>query len=204
MRGAVPLVILLALGVAAPVGAQEPGNRWELRLDASRDAFSGGSTDTTTIPGTEVEVAPAPRMALEVGVSRELGVWRLGLGVGYASGGLRAKAPALILDDRTAEVTRYRAALLVSRQLIWRGAASLHLLAGPAVDQWSAAGIGDRTTLSCRLGLSARLWLGGLALENTITIGVGESPFQKDALPREARPRALRTLSFGAGLRLPL
>jgi hypothetical protein len=196
--------MLLAHGVSAPLNAQAPGSLWDLRLDVSRDVFSGGSRDTTTIPGTEVEVTPAPRIALEVGVGRRIGPWRISLGAGYASGGLRAKTPALILEDRTGAVRRYRAALLMSRRLIGRGPASLLLLAGPAVDHWSAASIGDRTTLSCRVGLSARISLGGVAFENGVTFGLGESPFRRRDLPVEAGSRSLRTWSFGGGLRLPL
>ena len=198
------LFSLLALSVTAPLAAQEPESRWELRLDVSRDAFSGGSGDTTAIPGTEVEVTPAPRLAFEAGVSRGLGAWRISLTGGYAAGGLRAKSPALIVDDRTGDVKRYRAALLVSRRLIGRAGASLLLLAGPGVDHWSTSGIGDRTTLSCRVGLSTRIPLGGFTLENTLAFGLGGSPFRRRDLPVEASIRTLHTWSFGGGLRLPL
>lgn len=204
MRGTALCLILLAPSIPARVAAQEPERRWALRLDVSRDAFSGGSIDTTAIPGTEVEVTPAPRLAFEAGVSRGLGVWRISLTGGYAAGGLRAKSPALIVDDRTGDVTRYRAALLLSRRLIRRGAGSLLLLAGPAVDHWSISGIGNRTTLSGRVGLSTCVSLGGLALDNTVAFGMGGSPFRRRDLPVEAGIRSLRTWSFGAGIRLPL
>ncbi len=204
MRTTALCIMLLAQSIPARVAAQEPERRWALRLDVSRDAFSGGSIDTTAIPGTQVEVTPAPRLAFDAGVSRGLGAWRISLTGGYAAGGLRARSPALIVDDRTGGVTRYRAALLVSRRLIRRGAGSLLLLAGPAVDHWSISGIGDRTTLSGRMGLSTCVSLGGVAVENTVTFGVGGSPFRKRDLPVEADTRSLRTWSLGTGIRLAL
>lgn len=204
MRRAALCILLLAYGLVARAGAQERGHRWELRLDIGRDAFTGGSRDTTTLPGNEVEVTPAPRIAFEAGISRASGAWSIGLAGGYASGGLRAKAPALIIDDRTGDVRRYRAALLVSRRLIRRGDASLLVLAGPAVDHWSTPGISQRTTLSGRLGLSVRIALGGVAFENSVTLGLGQSPFRQRDLPDEADTRSLYTWSFGTGLRLPL
>jgi hypothetical protein len=203
MRSLALFLFLTAISASLLV-AQEREHRWALGFGLTRDAFAGGSSDTTTIPGTSVEVTPAPRLAFEGRVTRRLGAWEIGVALGYSAGGLRAKTDELLLDDRTGDVKRYRAGLLVSRRLARLGTASLRLAAGPALDHWSTPGVGDRTGVSARVGLSLRIPIGALALENAASFGLGSSPFQRRNLPPEARTRSLRTWSIGGGLVLAL
>ena len=204
MRRQVLLLLLVSTAASAGLPAQQRMARWNLTLGISRDAFTGASSDTTTLPGTTVEVAPAPRLALEAGVRRRSGAWEIGVGIGYAAGALRARTEELLLDDRTGDVVRYRAALLVGRTLTPLGAATLVAIAGPALDHWEAGGIGNRTTVSGRAGLALRLPLGGLDFENTLTFGIGQSPFRQRTLPPEAKVHSLRTWSVGVGFGLGL
>jgi hypothetical protein len=190
--------------LAGPAAAQAHPEGWILRLEITRDAFAGASRDTSTIPGTEVEVAPAPRLALEGGLTRQLGAWEIGFGAGYASGSLRATTDDLILDDRTGDVRRFRAALQVGRRVASFGSATLHLVGGPSVDHWKVPGIGDRTTVAGRAGLTLRIPLGGIRFENSVRFGLGGSPFKSSDLPPEARVRTLRTWSVGAGVAVPV
>ena len=201
MRKQTLLLVLLLVSAADPswLPAQQRTGRWTVTLGIARDAFTGASSDTTTIPGATVEVAPAPRLAVEAGVRRRAGAWELGLMIGYAAGALRARTEELLLDDRTGDVVRYRAALLVGRTLTPLGVATLVAIAGPALDHWEAGGIGSRTTVSGRAGLALRLSLGGLDFENTLTFGIGQSPFRQRTLPPEAKVHSLRTWSFGVG-----
>jgi len=197
----------LALMVAITPGtlaAQERPARWTLHVDITRDAFTGASRDTSTLPGTEVEVVPAPRLAFEAGLNRQLGAWEIGFGAGYASGGLRASTDDLIFDDRTGDVRRFRAALHLGRRIARLGDATLHVGGGPSVDHWKVPGIGDRTTVAGRAGLALRIPLGGLLFENSVRFGLGGSPFKSSDLPPEARVRALRTWSIGAGVVVPV
>jgi hypothetical protein len=196
------LTLCLAAG-AAPLAAQERPARWMLHLGVSRDAFTGASTDTS-IPGTEVEVVPAPRLAVQAGLRRRLGNWEVGLAVGFAVGALRALTNEVILDDRTSNVNRYRVALQLGRRLTNLGAASLHIIGGPSVDHWDVVDVGERTTIAGQAGLALRIPLGGLQFENAVRFGLGGSPFKAGDLPAAARPRTLRTWSVGVGVGVPL
>jgi hypothetical protein len=197
-------ILLFPLTLQAGALPAQAGSRWTIGLGITWDAFSGASSDTTSLSGTEVEVVPAPRLALEAGLSRAIGKWEIRLAGGYAAGALRARTDALILDDRTGNVRRYRLALHVGRRMASLGAATLHVTAGPSLDHWTATGIGNRTTLGGRLGLVLRVPLGGVTLENTVRFGLSGSPFRQRDLPPEANLKSLRSWSVGAGLVVPL
>lgn len=198
------LVSGLLLATTALAG-QAPDRHWQLQFGAALETFAGASADTSTIAGTEVEVRPASRVAIAVGLQRRWGAWETGIELAYGSGALRAATDELQLDDRTADVTRYRAALLLGRRLARLGGATLTLFGGPAVDHWELGGFGGRTTLAVQGGLALRFPLGArVAVENRVTAGLGGSPFRRATLPPEAEIRSLRTLGVGAGLRIGL
>lgn len=194
---------LLALW-ALPLSAQAADRGWGLHLGIARDAFTGGSSDTSTIAGTEVEVTPAPRIAIATGLTRQAGAWEFGLELGYSSGGLRASTDAIRIDDRSNDVTRYRAALTVGRRLARSGPVSLFLLASPGLDHWDTEGISTRTTVALRGGLVLRIPFGRVDFENRLLAGIGGSPFRREDIPPEGKVESLRTLSLGAALRLRL
>lgn len=197
---------LLLLSLAAlPLGAQVPaaGSRWTLRLAVSRDAFTGASADTSTLSGTRVEVVPTPRLAVEVGIGRRVGPWEVGISGGYAGGGLRAATDALFLDERTGGVDRYRASLMIRRELARLQAAALLVGAGGLLDHWRVSELGDHTTLGLRGGVILAIPLSGsLALENTALVAVGGGPFRKADLPPDAEIKTMWTWSLGVALRL--
>jgi len=196
--------MLLALA-PAPLPAQEEstGSRWVLRLGLSRDAFTGASQDTTTFPGSTVEVVPTPRLAAEIGVGRRFGPWELGLSGGYAGGGLRAGTEALFVDERTGGVDRYRASLMVRREVARLEAAALSVTLGALADLWRVSAMGDRTSLGVRGGAVLAIPLGRrLALENAALVSVGSGPFRKADLPPDAKVSPMWTWSFGVAVRV--
>ncbi|MBK6778403.1 MAG: hypothetical protein IPI38_05470 [Gemmatimonadetes bacterium] len=191
--------------VTSALAAQAPEHRWRLQIGTALEAFGGASADTSTIAGTEVEVRPASRLAFAAGLHRRWGAWEAGVELGYGSGALRAVTDELQLDDRIADVTRYRAALLLGRRLAHLGNATLTLLGGPAVDHWELGGYGGRTTFAVQAGLALRFPLGArVEVEHRVFGGLGGSPFRRETLPPEAEIRSLRTLGVGAGLRIGL
>jgi hypothetical protein len=196
--------MLLALA-PAPLPAQEEsaGSRWAVRLGLSRDAFTGASQDTTTFPGSSVEVVPTPRLAVEVGLGRRVGPWEFGLSGGYAGGGLRASTEALFVDERTGGVDRYRASLMVRRDVARLEAAALSVTMGFLADLWRVSAMGDRTSLGVRGGAALAIPLSqGLALENTALVSVGGGPFNKSDLPPDAKVSPMWTWSFGMAVRV--
>lgn len=203
-----PLHVVALLGLTlAPLGlptgleAQRPG-RWSIHVAASHESFSGASRDTTTIPGAPVDVHPAPRLALELGIGRRVGAWELTLDGAYAPGNLRAVTDALALDNRDGGVDRYRLALRLGRELARLSAARLLVEAGVAADHWAISDGSGRTTLAGQGGLRLRVPLGrGLALEQSALFTLGGTPFAKSALPPEAALSSLKTWSLGVGLR---
>lgn len=197
------LPVLLALW-ALPLSAQAPDRGWALYLGIARDAFTGGSSDTSTIAGTDVEVTPAPRIAIATGLTRQAGAWEFGLELGYTSGGLRASTDAIRIDDRSNDVTRFRAALSVGRRLARSGPVSVLLLASPGVDYWESEGISTRTTVALRGGLVLRIPFGRVDFENRLLAGIGGSPFRREDIPPGGKVESLRTFSLGAALRLRL
>lgn len=203
MRNLIISLALPASMLAGTLTAQERPAKWALRVEIARDAFTGASRDTTQ-PAAAVEVGPAPRMALELGLTRALGGWEIGVSAGYASGGLRARTDVVALDDRSSDVSRFRAALLLSRRVTRLGSVELYIAAGPSLDHWRASGIGNRTTLGGRGGLTLRIPLGAVSLENTVRFGLSGSPFRARNLPPEAEVLALHTWSVGVGLVIPL
>jgi len=196
---------MLLAAAPAPLLAQEEsaGSRWVVRLGLSRDAFTGASQDTTTFPGSTVEVVPTPRLAVEIGLGRRLGSWELGLSGGYAGGGLRASTEALFVDERTGGANRYRASLMVRREVARLEAAALSVTMGLLADLWRVSSMGDRTSLGARGGAVLAIPLSRrLALENAALVSVGSGPFRKADLPRDAKVSPMWTWSFGVAVRV--
>ncbi len=195
---------LILLLIPAALTAQRPASRWTLALGLARESFGGASRDTSTLSGTNVRVLPSSRLAAELGLGRRLGPWDLALAAGYASGSLRARTDALVLDDRTTPVRRYRMAIQIGRRIARLGENAVHFVGGPTLDHWTTSGLGDRTTLAARAGVALRIPLGGMELENRVLFGVGQSPFRKRDLPPEAVIESLRTWSVGVTLHFGL
>jgi len=207
MRANQMLVVLcIILEVLAPdrSAAQARPRPWALHVSLGRDAFGGASLDSVTVTAVPVEVAPAPRLALEAGASRALGAWEVEASLGYASGNLRARTDDVVLDDRSGGVVRYRLGLALSRRLLTVAPASLHAMVGPVLDRWETADLGGRTVPGARIGASLRFTLGRVGIENALRFAAGGSPFDRSRLPPGVVLRPLTAWSVGVGLRYRL
>jgi len=194
---------LLLAGHSTPATAQQ-ASKWTLHLTVGRDAFGGASLDSVTVPSVEVEVTPAPRLALEFGASRTMGAWEASVSGGYSSGNLRAVTADVAVDDRSGGITRYRMALTVARRIVSFSPASLHAVAGPVLDRWKSSDLGGRTVWGGRMGAALRFALGRTSIENAVLFTVGGSPFDQRALPSGVILRPLRTWTVAAGMRYSL
>lgn len=194
---------LMLAGLPVLAAAQQ-GSPWTLHLTLGRDAFSGGSLDSVTVPSVEVEVVPAPRLTVELGASRTLGAWEAGISGGYSSGNLRAVAPDVAVEDRSGGITRYRLALIVARRIVSFSPASVHAVAGPVLDRWESSDLGGHTAWGGRMGAALRFALGRASIENAVLFTVGGSPFDSEALPPGVILRPLRSWSAAVGMRYGL
>jgi hypothetical protein len=195
------LMLLVSLGQGPEPAEAQQG--WRLAIVVSRDAFTGASRDTSILD-TPVEIGPAPRLAVDLGLERATGSWGLGVTAGYAGGSLRAKSSGAIFEDRTGGMDRWRVGVLARRRVIQFEHAALFLALSPSLDRWTISGIGDHTTWSIRGGMILCVPIAGMVLENRALVGVGGSPFGAADLPASAERRRFTSWSFGAGLQLPL
>ena len=200
---AAALAGLLLAGSSTPAGAQHD-SRWALQLSVGRDAFGGASLDSVTVPSVEVEVVPAPRLAMELGLSRTMGAWEAAVSGGYSSGNLRAVTQDVAVDDRSGGIRRYRVALTVSRRIASFSPGSVHAVAGPVFDRWESSDLGGHSVWGGRMGAVLRFALGRASIENAVLFTLGGSPFDQHALPSGVVLRSLRTWSVAAGIRYRL
>ncbi|HYC32606.1 MAG TPA: hypothetical protein VEB59_10000, partial [Gemmatimonadales bacterium] len=110
---------------------------------------------------------------------------------------------AVAIRDRTADLSRYRAGLAVERRLARLGNGLVFAEVEPTLDLWSLDGE-TRTRFGIQAGVTVRLPLGGLELEQRLVAGLSASPLEAADLGGEFALRALRVVGFGAGVRLPL
>ena len=191
------VVALLALTLFATRLAAQEQSGWALTFGIGRDAFGGGSLDSVTATPTEVEVVPAPRLALEFGARRRFGGWDGGVSVGYAAGHLRAATEDVSVDSRSAGFSRYRLAGTLARRVTRLEGATLLATVGPVMDFWRGEGLGERLSWGGRAGLALRLPLGQVELENVVQFTIGGSPFDRASVPPGVVLRSLRTWSVG-------
>jgi hypothetical protein len=116
---------------------------------------------------------------------------------------VEASNDAVSIRDRTADLSRYRAALVVGRRLTRVGAGSVSVELEPTLDLWSLDGE-TRTRAGVQGGLTLRVPFGPLELEQRLVAGLSPSPLVSADVGGEFEVRALRTLGIGLGVRAPL
>ena len=199
MRPSLRTVFLLCL-LPSGLSGQSP---WSLTAGLDGMRFAAAARDPGALPSSAVDLRPSGRIGGRLTLQRASGAWRAELGVGWAPGGVEVRNDALAIRDRTADLSRYRVGAAIERRLTGSAAGELALGAGPALDLWSVAG-DHRLRLGGVVALMVRLPLGRLALENRLAVGVTGSPLEPADVEGGFEARALRSVEFGVGLRLPL
>jgi hypothetical protein len=191
-------IALLALCTTRSAAQETAG--WAISLEIGRDAFGGGSLDSVTAQPAEVEVLPAPRLAIEFGARHRFGGWEAGLSAGYAAGHLRAESGDVSVDSRSTGFTRYRLAGTIAHRLARLQSATLLAGVGPVLDFWRGNGLGERMAPGGRANVSLRVPLGRVELENVVQFTIGGSPFDSEGVPPGVALKPLRTWGLGVGL----
>jgi len=134
MRGSVAVLVLVAVTTPpAPVAAQ-----WDIAFEISTTHYRGSSHDTT---GSNSPLTLRPANATNVGLrlDRAIGRARAGLRASYATVGLTAAGPGLILTDNSTG----------------------QLLEGQLLVNFRVVGIGSSGAIRAELGPSLHLWKSG-------------------------------------------
>ena len=184
-----------------PLQAQERGWTFSTAIEAVR--FGATATDTLTDPAGAVDLRPSGRLGARIGAHRGLGAWAVGVVLGWAPGNVEAANDAVVIRDRTADLSRYRAAVEIERKLAHPGGGTVALSVAPALDLWSLDGE-TRTRAGLEAGLALRLPLGGVLVEHRVAVGLSAAPIERGDVGGEFVLRSLRTVGFGLGLRVPL
>jgi hypothetical protein len=202
MSRLVSTTLLAACLSAGPLTAQAP-SRWSWSLGLEGLRFGAGAQDTVAESGSAVALRPSGRIGARLGVHRALGSWTAGLTIGVAQGNVEAANEVVAIRDRTADLSRYRAGVAVERRLARPRQGHLSFGVEPSLDLWSLDGE-TRTRAGLQAGLTLRLPLGTLELEQRIIVGVSRSPLEAADLGGAFERRSLRMLGFGVGVRAPL
>jgi hypothetical protein len=199
-----PALLLALLAASPPAVAQTHAvhNGWHLGggVDALRFAHVVVSAAE---PGAAAEVRPSNRAAFHVGVGRSIGPWEVGIEAGLAEGHIEARNDVVAISDLTADVTRYRLAIAISRAVAAVGTGELVLELAPTLDLWSVDGT-QRTRGGAECRLMLRIPLGSWEVEQRLGFGFSGSPIETADIGDVAEERALRTLMIGFGLRTRL
>lgn len=198
------LAALALVLLARPTAGQSRPGGWALGLSGSKSSFAGASRDTLAVPGVRTEVRPEPKLGVQAELSWSNAVWEASLGLGFATGHLKADNSVLALEDKTTTCRRVRLSGSLGRRLAAVGQNSLLLEAGPTVDRWSMTSFQGRFSFGAQMRLRFRVPLGRLDLENFAALGWSTSPFSPADLPAGAERLALRSFSLGGGLRYRL
>ena len=198
------LSLLLAIAAARLAAAQTPAGHDGWYLGGGVEAVRFGHVAVgQAAPGVSAEVRPSARPAVHLTLGRSTGRWGVGVEVGWAGGNLEAGNDAIVIRDLTADVTRYRLSLGLTRRLIALGTGGLGVQLAPTLDLWSVPGENR-----ARVGAEARLVLlvplGAVELEHRLGLGLSGSPIEAQDLGQAVEERGLRSLSVGVGLRAPL
>jgi hypothetical protein len=199
-----PSLLLALLAASPPVAAQTHAAQSGWRLDGGVDALRFGHVLISDAePGAAAELRPSHRVAFHVGVARSLGDWGVGIEAGLAEGHIEARNDVIAISDLTADVSRYRLALGVSRAITRVGTGELGLELAPTLDLWSVDG-DHRLRGGAEGRLVLRVPLGSWQLEHRLGFGLSGSPLEVGDVGGVAEERGLRTLTIGLGVRTTL
>ena len=199
MRGAVALLVLVAVTTPPASAAAQ----WDMGFETSTTHYRGSSRDTT---GSNGPLTFRPANATNVGlrVDRAIGRARLGLHVSYASVGLTAAGPGLILTDNSAGQL-LETQLLVNFRVVGIGSSgAIRAELGPSLHLWKSGDdvrqrAGAIVATAYEWPVAQRL-SGAIRLEGMIT----KSWFDAGDLPPEFERQVTWRYGVGLGLRYRL
>jgi hypothetical protein len=198
-------LIWVLLACPSLLAGQDEGRAtpWVLGLGSDVLRFSGGVRDTVSPSETGVTLRPNGRLGIWAALAREFSSWNLALELGWARGHIVGSNSVVSIEDRTADVNRYRIAPTAGIRLLGMGSGRIEMAGGPTFDRWTLGGE-DRWRIGGQARLAIRVPLGGLELENRVSFGISRCPITGSDAGEEFDSGSLRVLSFGVGLRYRL
>jgi hypothetical protein len=198
--------LVLAVGVAvtpAFLAAQTgPASGWSVTLAAEAMRFGRiGVQDEDAV--AQAELRPSGRGGFRVTLERLFGAWRAQVEAGWAAGDTEVTNEFVAIRDKQLDMSRFRLAPAVERRVSAVGPGELAIALAPSLDFWQADG-NSRTRLGVEGRLAVRVPLGRLALENRVAFGISGAPVDQEDVGDLFELRALRSVTFGVGVRVPL
>jgi hypothetical protein len=196
-----PALLTSLLVAAPPAAAQAPADHTGWCLGGGVEAVRFGHVAVSqAVPGVAAEVRPTGRPAVHVSAGRHYGAWDVEIEAGWAGGHIEAGNDALSIQDKTADVTRYRLAIGIGRRLAVAGSGGIAVALVPTLDLWAVDGA-NRVRAGAEGRLLLRVPLGSVQLENRIGLGVSGNPIAATDIGEVSDMQGLRTISVGVGLR---
>jgi hypothetical protein len=194
-------LLLSLLAAAPPIAAQMPADNTGWHLGGGVEAVRFGHVAVSAAaPGVAAEIRPSGRPALHISVGRRYGSWGLELEIGWAGGHIEAGNDALVIQDRTSDVSRYRLAIGITRRVASAGSGVIAVALAPTLDLWVVDGE-SRVRAGAEGRLVLRVPLGAVELENRIGLGLSGNPIEASDIGEVSDLRGLRTVLVGVGLR---
>lgn len=198
------LAVFLVLVPTTSDGQDIPGAQgWSLTLGGDGLRFGPTARDQAVPEQSAADLRPSGRAGVRATLAKSLGAWRLQLEAGFAQGSAEVTNQVVAVRDKTLDLSRYRLSPALERRAAGLGLGELAVALVPTLDLWRAGGNNrPRVGVECRVAI--RVPLGGLALENRVSLGLSGAPLDQGDLGDGFELRALRSLAIGVGLRLPL
>ena len=191
-------VLIFTAVIAVPVAAQ-----WNVGLEINATHYRGSSRAATDSSGP-TRVRPADATTFGVRVDRAIRRARLGLQVSYATVGLTASAPDLILTDNSSGEV-FEGQLLLNFQVAGIGSSgAVKMELGPSLHLWKAES--ESRSRAGAVAAAAYEWpvanrfSGAIRLEGMLS----KSWFDPGDLPSELERRVTWRYGVGLGLRYRL
>ncbi len=196
-----PSILFSLLAAAPPIAAQTPAESTGWHLGGGLDAVRFGHIAVSeAAPGVAAEVRPSGRPAVQLSAGRTYGAWGIGLEIGWAGGHIEAANEAISIQDLTSDVTRYRLAVGIARQVAAAGSGTIAIALAPTLDLWAVDG-DTRVRGGAEGRLVLRVPLGRVELENRIGVGLSGNPIDAADIGEVSDLRGLRAVFVGVGLR---
>jgi len=197
MRVRAAVLIFMAV-IAVPVAAQ-----WNVGLEINATHYRGSSRAATDSSGP-TRVRPADATTFGVRVDRAIRRARLGLQLSYATVGLTASAPDLILTDNSSGEV-FEGQLLLNFQVAGIGSSgAVRMELGPSLHLWKAES--ESRSRAGAVAAAAYEWpvanrfSGAIRLEGMLS----KSWFDPGDLPSELERRVTWRYGVGLGMRYRL